>query len=90
MNFTEVKPNTSVKFIPYSLFLIPYSNVKFVTCSLFKSLLLIWPFSRKEAFAITHIIRIAKVDVANHNCDIVVVVNADGDPLVHFKSAVTY
>ena len=48
------------------------------------------PFSRKEASAITNIIRIAKVDVANHNCDIAVVVDADGDILVHFKSPVTY
>ena len=30
-------------------------------------------------------IPIAYVDVANHNFDIVVVVDADGDPLVHFS-----
>ena len=47
-------------------------------------------FSRKEAFAITNIIWIAYVYVANHNCDMIVAVDADADPFVRFKSPVTY
>ena len=46
-----------------------------------KSWFLIRHFSRKDASAITQIIPIAYVDVANHNCDIVVVVDANGEPL---------
>ena len=61
-----------------------------IICYLFKIWLPIRPFSRKEASVITNIFRIAYVDFANYNCDIVVVVDADGDPLVHFKSTVTY
>ena len=42
-------------------------------------------FTKKEAFDITNIIRITYVDVANHNCDVVVVVYADGDLYVPIK-----
>ena len=42
-------------------------------------------FSRIKAFAITNMIRIAYVDVANHNCDIAVAVDFDGDPLIQIK-----
>ena len=52
--------------------------------------LLIRPFYRKEAFAIQNTNRRAYVDVANHNVTVVVVVDADRDPLVHFKSPVTF
>ena len=39
-------------------------------------------FFKKRSLCYHNFIRIAYVDVANHNCDIVVVVDADGDPLI--------
>ena len=55
-----------------------------------KNLLLIRAFSRKEDFSILNIIQTGYVDVANNNFDVVIVVDADGDLLVHIKSPVTY
>ena len=53
-------------------------------------MLSIRPFTRNEAFSIQNIIQTAYIDVQNHNVADVVVVHADRDPLVHFKSPVTY
>ena len=51
---------------------------------LIQNWLLIRPLPRKEAIAITTIIIITYVDVANHTCD-VVVVDADGDIYIPIK-----